>query len=112
MSWINEATVTTRAQKNGKAKEQARLTAKRERDKALQSITHTWSDGSIVQVRPQDVMNFEVAISRGKDKAWVLADNSIRPGTTVGELNEALSHGISEGERIWEEYIDKLQLLN
>ena len=39
-----------------------------------------------------------------------MADNSIRVVTIV-ELQEALTHGISESKRVWAEYIAKLKTL-
>jgi len=93
------------------AKEQQRSQAKAERDKALNSITYTLNDGSVYQVRPQDVPNFQLAIQRNKDVKWILADNNVRL-TTVDELKEILNHGIQEGTRIWDEYTQKLEEIN
>jgi len=94
-----------------KAKEQQRSQAKTERDKALNSITYTLNDGSVYQVRSQDVPNFQLAIQRNKDVKWILADNNVRL-TTVDELKEILNHGIQEGTRIWDEYTQKLEEIN
>ena len=94
------------------SKEQQRQQAKTERDKALNSITYTLSDGSVYQVRPQDVPNFQLAIQRNhQDVKWILADNNVRL-TTVDELKEILNHGIQEGTRIWDEYTQKLEEIN
>jgi len=94
------------------SKEQQRQQAKTERDKALNSITYTLSDGSVYQVRPQDVPNFQLAIQRNhQDVKWILADNNVRL-TTVDELKEILNHGIQEGTRIWDEYTQKLEKIN
>jgi len=84
---------------------------KQERDKALDSITYTLSDGSVYQVRPQDVPNFQLAIQRNQDVKWILANNNVRL-TTVDELKEILNHGIQEGTRIWDEYTQKLEEIN
>lgn len=88
-----------------------RLAAKRTRDQALQAITHEWPDGSIVQVRPQDLANFQVAIQRGESQRWVLTDNTTRL-TTATELESALADGIAQAEVIWSSYADALDALN
>jgi len=89
-------------------KEAERKEAKKVRDKALQSITYTLSDGSIYQVRPKDVPNFQLAIKRNVDVDWILADNTVRL-TTVDELKEILDAGIQEGIKIWDAYTQKLK---
>ena len=89
-------------------KEQQRSKAKADRDKALNSITYTLDDGSVYQVRPQDVPNFQLAIQRNVDVDWILADNTIRT-TTVAELQEILDAGIQEGIKIWDAYTQKLK---
>ena len=93
------------------AKEQQRSQAKAERDKALNLVTYTLSDGSVYQVRPKDVPNFQLAIQRNQDVKWILADNKVGL-TTVDELKEILNHGIQEGTRIWDEYTEKLEEIN
>jgi len=90
------------------SKEQQRSQAKADRDKALNSITYTLNDGSVYQVRPQDVPNFQLAIQRNVDVDWILEDNTIRT-TTVDELKEILDAGIQEGIKIWDEYTQKLK---
>ncbi|WP_373069824.1 hypothetical protein [Sulfurimonas sp.] len=89
-------------------KEVARVNAKTTRDNYLQAITHTLADGAIVQVRPQDVMNFEMAISLGVSKDWVLKNNTIRT-LTVAEMQECLNSGIAQAENIWTTYTDFLK---
>jgi len=91
--------------------EQQRSKAKQERDQALNAITHTLSDGSTYQVRPQDLANFELAIKQGQDVEWVLADNSVRL-TTIDELQEILNSGIQQGVAIWDAYKAKLKEIN
>lgn len=88
-----------------------RQALKQERDQALQAITHQWPDGDIVQVRPQDVSNFQTAIQLGVDQRWVLADNTTRL-TTPAELQAALTAGIASGASIWDEYTTALDDLN
>lgn len=91
-------------------KEQQRQQAQRDRDAALQAITHTFTDGKVVQVRPQDIANFQLAIQQGVDRKWVLEDNTVR-FTTVQELAEAMANGINQGEVIWDGYIAVIEAL-
>ena len=91
-----------------KEKEEQRQEAKAKKDKALQTNTYTLSDGSVYQVRPQDLPNFQLAIAQGKDTDWILADNTVRH-TTVDELKEILSNGIKQAKAIYQEYIDTLK---
>lgn len=106
MEWTSKKTVV---EKNNEATEQSRINAKTTRDLSLQSITHTLADGLIVQVRPQDVMNFETAITLGVSKDWVLEDNTVRT-LTVAEMQECLDSGISQAEAIWKTYTDFLKV--
>jgi len=110
--WISEGNTpepefTVEELENKKVQEE-RKKAKAERDKALNSITYTLSDGSVYQVRPQDVPNFQLAIQRNVDVDWILSDNTVRT-TTVAELKEILDAGIQEGIKIWDEYTQKLK---
>ena len=91
-------------------KEQQRQQAQRDSDAALQAITHTFTDGKVVQVRPQDIANFQLAIQQGVDRKWVLEDNTVR-FTTVQELAEAMANGINQGEVIWDGYIAVIEAL-
>jgi len=113
--WISEGNTpepefTVEELKKKKVQEE-RKKAKTERDKALYSTTYTLNDGSVYQVRPQDVPNFQLAIQHNQDVKWILADNNVRL-TTVDELKEILNHGIQEGTRIWNEYTQKLEEIN
>ena len=91
-----------------KTKEEQRQEAKQLKDKKLNNNTYALSDGSVYQVRPEDLPNFQLAIAQGKDTDWILADNSVRT-TTVDELKEILDAGIAQGKAIYDEYIDKLK---
>lgn len=91
--------------------EAQRQAAKRIRDEALNAITHTFPDGSVVQVRPSDLSNFQLAIAQGIDRKWVMEDNTTRI-TTVGELQAAMASGIAQGGSIWDDYIDAIDALN
>lgn len=99
------------AQIAAEQKEAARISLKNQRNRLLQSITYSFSDGRSVQVRPQDVSNFQMAISMNINTEWVMSDNTVSE-LTVAELTEALNHGISEGQRIYVEYMSELKLLN
>ena len=91
-------------------KEELRQQLKATRDTSLQSITHDFLDGRIVQVRPQDLANFQLAIANGVDREWVMADNSVAV-LTVSEMQAAMQSGIAQGEAIWDNYIAELKLL-
>lgn len=90
--------------------ESQRQSLKSERDTSLQSITHTFTDGGVVQVRPQDIANFQLAISQGQSQDWVMADNSVRT-TTVQELEEAMLSGIDQGKLVWKAYTEALKTM-
>ena len=91
-----------------KEKEEQRQEAKAKKDKALQANTYTLSDGSVYQVRPQDLPNFQAAIQLNQDTNWILKDNTIRT-TTIDELKEILENGIKQAKAIYQEYIDTLK---
>ena len=88
--------------------EKIRQDAKATREEDLQAITYTLTDGSIYQVRPQDITNFELAIQLGVDTEWILEDNTVRL-TTVAELQEILDVGIAKGKAIYNDYITVLK---
>ena len=83
---------------------------KQERDKALENITYTFSDNSVIQVRPKDLPNINIAIQQNQDTKWIMADNTIRT-VTVDELKEAMASGIAQGKAIWADYMSKLEKL-
>lgn len=89
-------------------KKQARQQAKTARDKALSELTHTFADGSIVQVRPSDLSTFQLAISVGQDEDWVMADDTVRL-LTVAEMTEAMNSGIAQVKAIWNDYTTSLK---
>lgn len=91
-------------------KEAARAALQSSRDQALNTMTHTFADGSVIQVRPQDLTNFNIAIGAAVDRDWIMADNSVR-FTTVAEMQEALNSGIAQGQAIWDNYAQELKLL-
>lgn len=101
----------TQAEKDAIAKDEARRVLKAERDAALQAIVFDLGAGKSVQVRPQDIANFQLAISRTTDPIdWVLSDNSVEP-LSIDILSQALAFGINEGERIWKQYTDQLKVI-
>lgn len=81
------------------------------RDQSLQSMTHELANEAVVQVRPQDIINFQTAIQLGSDSEWVLADNTIRT-LTVAEMQECLQAGMQQGKAIWDNYIASLKALS
>lgn len=91
-------------------KEEDRVLLKLNRDNALKSILHDFGDGRIVQVRPEDVANFQIAITLGLTQEWVMSDNTIS-SLTPADLQLALDSGISQGKQIWQTYIDSIKLL-
>ena len=92
------------------ALENKRLALKATRDQSLADLTHTLSDGSIVQVRPEDLPNFNMALAIGSAKDWVMSDNSVR-SLTATEMQSAVADGIAQGEAIWQAYTDGLKAL-
>ena len=92
------------------ALENKRLALKDTRDQSLADLTHTLSDGSIVQVRPEDLPNFNTALAIGAARDWVMSDNSVRE-LTVTEMQAAVADGIAQGEAIWQAYTDGLKAL-
>lgn len=93
-----------------KVSEKARIGAKRIRDESLISNTYTLPDGSVYQVRPQDLPNFDIVIADGVSEEWVLADNTVRL-TTIAELQEILSNGVAQGKAIWTTYKNTIKEL-
>jgi len=91
-------------------KEKARKELKRVRDQALAALIHTLPNGDIVQVRPEDLPNFNMALAIGSAKDWVMSDNSVR-SLTATEMQSAVADGIAQGEAIWQAYTDGLKAL-
>lgn len=80
------------------------------RDTALTEMIHTFADGTVIQVRPSDLTNFNIAIEVGVDRDWIMADNSVRM-TTVADMQEAMTSGIAQGQAIWDQYAQELKAL-
>jgi len=91
-------------------KEKARKELKQVRDQALAALSHTLPNGDIVQVRPEDLPNFNMALAIGSAKDWVMSDNSVR-SLTATEMQSAVADGIAQGEAIWQTYTDGLKSL-
>ena len=87
-----------------------RMALKSTRDTGLLAITHTLTDGSVVQVQPSDLPTLNMAISAGNAEDWVLEDNTVRE-LTVAEMQECLLSGIAQGKAIWKAYTDALKSL-
>ena len=90
--------------------ESNRMALKTTRDTDLKAITHTLTDGSVVQVRPEDLANFNMAILEGLNEDWVMDNNDVRE-LTVAEMQECLLSGIAQGKVIWKMYTDALKSL-
>ena len=91
-------------------KEDVRRQLQASRDTALQATTHDFLDGRIVQVRPQDLANFQLAIANSSPREWVMSNNTVAV-LTVSEMQAAMQSGITQGEAIWDNYIAELKLL-
>jgi len=91
-------------------REMQRRKLQRERDSALQAMKHTFDDGAVVQVRPQDMSNFQTAIAAGESQDWIMDDNTVR-NTTVEELQAAMASGIAQGKAIWDNYAENVKAL-
>jgi len=92
-------------------REMQRRKLQRERDTALQGMTHTFDDGAVVQVRPQDLSNFQTAVADGEPQNWIMEDNTVRM-TTVEEMQTAMASGVTQGKTIWNDYADKVKALS
>lgn len=90
--------------------ESNRAALKSTRDEDLQAITHTLADGSVVQVQPNDLANFNMAILSGNSEDWVLEDNTVRE-LSVSEMEESVQSGIVQAKVIWKTYTDGLKQL-
>ena len=90
--------------------ERDRKALKFTRDQALQAIIHTLADGSVVQVQPSDLANFNMAILSGNSEDWVLEDNTVRE-LSVSEMEESVQSGIVQAKIIWKTYTDGLRQL-
>jgi hypothetical protein len=83
---------------------------KQNRETSLQALTHTFSTGEVVQVRPQDLPNFQIAISLGASEDWVMADDTV-VNLTVAQMQEAMDSGIAQGKVIWKTYTADLKAI-
>lgn len=81
-----------------------------ERDAALQAITYDLGGGRIMQVRPQDISNLQMAIANNRDRKWKMHDNTVHM-VTVAEFQAAIAHGIAVGEAIWDEHMAAVEAL-
>jgi hypothetical protein len=91
-------------------REARRCELQRERDARLMAMVYTFEDGTVIQVRPQDMINFQTAIASGIDRTWIMEDNSVRM-TTVAELETAMNDGIRQSQQIWNDYTDQIAAL-
>jgi len=104
MTWLNDATITTVEDKQAQAREAKRQQLKSEVDHTLATLKHTFADGRVVQVRKQDLPNFQSAIALGVAEDWIMADNSVS-SLTVEQLQEAYLSGITQGKSALRAYV-------
>ena len=102
MSWINNATVTTAADKAATAKAAARQAAKQIRDEALANLTYTFADGREIQTRLGDQSLIQGAIAYGGDD-WIMVDNTVA-WVSAEELAEALEAAVMAVKVIFNNY--------
>jgi hypothetical protein len=83
------------------------------RNLKLSKLTHKFSSGSIVQVRPLDLVNFQIAIAEGNPEDWVMDDLSPRSVELLSceDMKIALESGILQGKAIWRKHTDALRAL-
>jgi hypothetical protein len=105
--WIDGAWVVDLVLK----KESQRSVLKAAREQALSTIKHTIADGSTYQVRPNDLANFEGAITKGNPEEWIL-DNNFTRMTSVAEMQECYISGIDQIAVIWRNNNATLKALN
>jgi hypothetical protein len=84
------------------------------RNLELSQLTHKFSSGSIVQVRPSDLVNFQFAIAEGNPEHWVMDDLSPTSVELLSceDMEIALKSGILQGKAIWRNHTTALQALN
>jgi hypothetical protein len=105
--WIDGAWVVDVALQ----KESQRSVLKAIREQALFNVKHTIADGSVYQVRPGDLVQFEGAITKGNPEEWIL-DNNFTRMTTVAEMQECYISGIDQIAVIWRNNNATLKALN
>jgi hypothetical protein len=105
--WIDGAWVVNEVLQ----KESQRKVLKSVREQSLSAIKHTIADGSVYQVRPSDLANFEGAITKGNSEEWIL-DNNFTRLTTVAEMQECYISGINQIAVIWRNNNATLKALN
>lgn len=88
------------------------VAAKLTRDATLNSLTHDFGDGRVIQVRPKDESNIRNAIGRMQrlgitSRGWFMADDTWRQ-VTAAELQTALESGQDQGAEAWETFATTL----
>ena len=90
--------------------EQRKLKRQRQqaRDAALDSLTHDFGDGRVMQARPKDEANILRAIETMRAQSieriqWVMQDNT-KHAVTADELERALASARLAGLEIWNNY--------
>lgn len=95
---------------DSKLKEIRRKKLKGDEEEQLEALTHTLADGTVIQVRPQDLENFRVAIALGMSEDWLTLDNKTRQ-LSVAEMQECLDSGIQQAKAIKRAYVQAVKEL-
>lgn len=79
------------------------------RDELLESLTHTYQDGRVIQCRESDEQPIRNAIERMQrsgltKQLWRMADNTSAL-VTVDELHEAIVSGQDQGAQVWSDFM-------
>jgi len=83
---------------------------KQDLNSELHDMTYTYADGRVIQTRPADLTNIEIAIAQGADRKWIMNDDTVEL-LTVAELTEARNASIGTGTDHWNTYVDLVEAL-
>ena len=109
MTWLNDATVTTADDKAAAQNEQARQSAKAERDSALQALTFDLGNGHSIQCREQDELRLRRTLERMNreglaEHPWISTTNEPIL-LTQAEIQAALTYGEDQVAEIFAQYM-------
>lgn len=76
---------------------------------ALESLSHDFGDGRVIQARQKDEPNMRTAISRMErtgeaSTEWLMKDNTVHP-VSISDLHAAIEAGEDQGAAAWAEYL-------
>lgn len=109
MSWLNDAVVTTAADKAEQSKAEQRAEIRKQRDDELNSLTYELRDGVIAQVRPKDVD----ALTRrenGVIKGWEYQNEQFAD-LTPPEVALLRQEGKRLQKEVWARYRARIEAL-